>query len=211
MAGYLSATQECHGRSYLRFFCIQVLLDQRNRTRKSPARPGPLYTGVTHGGRSTERGHQSLSSDPPVVPGPVFPPPPATASRAPRRSPFRPQMEPKKSSAQRQPHAMEPNKSSLCGATAPAATAEAESPLCSLFYPPVGPLFPPAAPAPGPDRGTFLDAPLSCSMLCLVLRFQLDVEFCSLTTLLFTMLMQMGSFACTGALYTNTFLLSIFC
>jgi hypothetical protein len=63
----------------------------------------------------------------------------------------------------------------------------------------------------GADRGTFLDAPLSCSMLCLVLRFQLDVEFCSLTTLLFTMLMQMGSFACTGALYTNTFLLSIFC
>jgi hypothetical protein len=151
MAGYLSATQECHGRSYLRFFCIQVLLDQRNRTRKSPARPGPLYTGVTHGGRSTERGHQSLSSDPPVVPGPVFPPPPATASRAPRRSPFRPQMEPKKSSAQRQPHAMEPNKSSLCGATAPAATAEAESPLCSLFYPP--------APAPAPPAVRYFTPP----------------------------------------------------
>ncbi|XP_008657064.1 uncharacterized protein [Zea mays] len=56
-------------------------------------------------------------------------------------------MEPKKSSVQRQPHAMEPNKSSPCGATAtaPAATTEAESPLCSLFYPP--------APAPTAANG----------------------------------------------------------
>ncbi|XP_020405159.1 uncharacterized protein [Zea mays] len=46
-------------------------------------------------------------------------------------------MEPKKSSAQHQPHAMEPKKSSPRGAGAVAATAtEAESPLSSLFYPP---------------------------------------------------------------------------
>jgi hypothetical protein len=71
-------------------------------------------------------------------------------------------MEPKKSSPHHQPHAMEPKKSSPRGAGAAAAT-EAESPLSSLFYPP--------APAV-----RFL-TPLSCSMLCLVVRFELDVEF----------------------------------
>ncbi|TVU36512.1 hypothetical protein EJB05_18448, partial [Eragrostis curvula] len=68
----------------------------------------------------------------------VSPPPPATASRAliHRSSPFRPsQMEPKKSSAQHQPRAMEPKgkKSSSRGT---AAAAEAESPLSCLFNPP---------------------------------------------------------------------------
>ncbi|XP_066312933.1 uncharacterized protein [Miscanthus floridulus] len=46
-------------------------------------------------------------------------------------------MEPKKSSPQHQPHAMEPKKSSPRGAGAAATTTtEAESPLSSLFYPP---------------------------------------------------------------------------
>ncbi|XP_062207438.1 uncharacterized protein LOC133909152 isoform X2 [Phragmites australis] len=70
---------------------------------------------------------------------PVSPPPPATASRSLilRSSPFRPQMETKKSSAQHQPRAMEPKKPSPRGAgAAAAATTEAESPLTSLFYPP---------------------------------------------------------------------------
>jgi len=87
-------------------------------------------------------------------------------------------MEPKKSSPQHQPHAMEPKKSSPRGAGAAAAT-EAESPLSSLFYP--------------PEPAVRFLTPLSCSMLCLVVRFELDVEFFSLT-LLFTM-MQMGFFA----------------
>jgi hypothetical protein len=133
-------------------FCIQVLLDQRNRTRKSPDRPFKYGGHAWRPEHRTPRGEQSRVI-PPVVPGPVSPPPPATASRAPRRSPFRPQMEPKKSSVQRQPHAMEPNKSSPCGATAtaPAATTEAESPLCSLFYPP--------APAPAPTAVRSLTPP----------------------------------------------------
>ncbi|WVZ68171.1 hypothetical protein U9M48_017144 [Paspalum notatum var. saurae] len=45
-------------------------------------------------------------------------------------------MEPKKSSAQRHPHAMEPKKSSPRSAGAAAATTETESPLSSLFNPP---------------------------------------------------------------------------
>jgi hypothetical protein len=64
-------------------------------------------------------------------------------------------MEPKKSSAQHQPHAMEPNKSSPRGAGAAAAN-DADSPLSSLFYPP--------APAV-----RFLMS-LSYSMLCLSVR-----------------------------------------
>ncbi|XP_062226115.1 uncharacterized protein LOC133924537 isoform X2 [Phragmites australis] len=52
-------------------------------------------------------------------------------------SPFRPQMEPKKSSAQHQPHHTEPKKYSPRGSgAAAAATTDAESPLSSLFYPP---------------------------------------------------------------------------
>jgi len=123
---------------------------------------------------------------------PVSPPPPATASRAliHRSSPFRPQMEPKKTSAQHQPHAMEPKKSSP---RRTGAANDAESPLSSLFYPP----------APGVR---FLMS-ISCSMLCLRLRvrFALDVDFFFSLTLLFTT-MQMGSFACrrvTSYIYLN--------
>ena len=71
-------------------------------------------------------------------------------------------MEPKKTSAQHQPHAMEPKKSSP---RRTGAANDAESPLSSLFYPP----------APGVR---FLMS-ISCSMLCLRLRvrFALDVDF----------------------------------
>ncbi|CAO1946576.1 unnamed protein product [Urochloa humidicola] len=56
-------------------------------------------------------------------------------------------MEPKKSSAQHQPHAMEPKKSSPRGAGATAAANDAESPLSSLFYPP--------APEAGKDQDLY--------------------------------------------------------
>ncbi|CAO1942272.1 unnamed protein product [Urochloa humidicola] len=55
-------------------------------------------------------------------------------------------MEPKKSSAQPQPHAMEPKKSSPRGAGA-AAAADIESPLSSLFNPP--------APVAGKDQDLY--------------------------------------------------------
>ncbi|KAL6616378.1 hypothetical protein ACP70R_038648 [Stipagrostis hirtigluma subsp. patula] len=72
---------------------------------------------------------------------PVSPPPSATASRALilRRSPFRPQMEPKRSSAQPQYHSTEPKKPSPRAAgtaAAPATTTDADSSLSSLFCPP---------------------------------------------------------------------------
>lgn len=120
------------------------------------------------------RGEQSESECSHRVP--VSPPPAATASRALilRSSPFRSQMEPKKSSPQHQPRAMEAKKSSHRGAGAAAANNNtAETPLSSLFYPP--------APVV-----RFLMS-LSCSMLCLHMRFALDVDPFFSLTLLFTM------------------------
>ena len=143
---------------------------------------------------STER-HEATSWVFPRVP--VSPPPPATASRAliHRSSPFRPQMEPKKTSAQHQPHAMEPKKSSprRTGAATGAANDAEDSPLSSLFYPP----------APG-VRFLNLDVHLLFDVMppCEV-RARRGFFFS--LTLLFTT-MQMGSFACrrvTSYIYLN--------